>query len=30
MGFFELDTEVAEATRKAWEEEEKKRTPGKE
>ena len=24
MGFFELDTEVAEATRKAWEEEWKK------
>ena len=33
MGFFELDTEVAEATRKAWEaweEEEKMRTLGKE
>ena len=30
MGFFELDTEVAEAARKAWEKEEKMRTPGKE
>ena len=29
MGFFELDTEVAEAARKAWEEG-KMRTPGKE
>ena len=29
MGFFELDTEVAEAARKVWEEE-KKRTLGKE